>query len=361
MDKQKQYICLKELVSHINGTDIHCNPSQAIADIITKVIEQINAYHASIGTYQYVDYVRSNIGDHKELSIWWRGNVIMDSNHVGNLFFALDELHSKLSQNTDCVPIIQSKEYGSNAVLILIEKLNNCISTLDIAVNNPNVVTPPQIETVIKDLGEIVTWVNDNKDKVSFDNYTLTINNYANIMVERGDIWATIMSGQDIQKLSVISNTICSIADILNLNDKNLAEPLPPSGGKVLKEPRPKISTPDFSLMNTIDPTVNFDIAALYSFLISEGVIKDIDIHLFSECITHAHINLLWDISGKLRERNRLQCLFKMLGSEYYPKQWINKCANNLDVPIKAITNPTRSGATDTFNDKLRKILKVKN
>ena len=197
----------------------------------------------------------------------------------------------------------------------------------------------------VEDLNILVTYICDN-----FNNWSSVIGNDGIVLQLINDV--CVLKDEWIDPIIKQRN---------QTSPRQELQPLPPSGNDAQIEPSPKISIPDYSLMNTIDPTVNFDIAALYSLLISEGVIKDIDMHLFSECITHAHINLLWDISGKLRERNRLQCLFKMLGSEYYPKQWIYKCANNLGVPIKAITNPTRSGATDTINDKLRKILKAKN
>lgn len=117
---------------------------------------------------------------------------------------------------------------------------------------------------------------------------------------------------------------------------------------------------PDFSHMESFQPTSTFDIRALYSFLINEGVIRDVDERLFEDCISHAHINELWDICGKTRKRNLLQCLMKMLAQNHYPKEWIKRCADNMDKEIKNITNPTTSNATIDFEDKLRKFLKGK-
>ncbi len=118
---------------------------------------------------------------------------------------------------------------------------------------------------------------------------------------------------------------------------------------------------PDFSHMESYTQTIKFDIPALYKFLIGESVIKDIDEQLFADCITHAHINELWESSHvvKKRKRNLLQCLFKMLSGCYH-QTWIDKCAENLNVGKKLITNPTTSGATSQFEDKLRNVLKGK-
>lgn len=118
---------------------------------------------------------------------------------------------------------------------------------------------------------------------------------------------------------------------------------------------------PDFSHMVSYQSTIPFDMLALYSFLINEGVINNVDEQLFTNCITHAHINELWESSHvvKKHKRNLLQCLFKML-SGYYPEKWITECANNLNVDKKRITNPTRSRSTIQFTDKLIRILKGK-
>lgn len=118
---------------------------------------------------------------------------------------------------------------------------------------------------------------------------------------------------------------------------------------------------PDFSHMESFTPTIPFDISALYSFLINESVINKIDFSLFSQCITHAHINELWHscYTKCKRKRNLLQSLFKLM-AEYYPDKWITKCADNLNVKKKRITNPTRSDKTTKFEDRLRQVLKGK-
>ena len=114
----------------------------------------------------------------------------------------------------------------------------------------------------------------------------------------------------------------------------------------------------DFSHMRSFTPDTAFDMSALYTFLVDEGVVDGIDERLFADCISHAHVNELWEIAGRLRKRNLMQCLFKMLAQEWYPREWISTCASNMGSTVKKLTNPTTSGATGVFEDKLRRVLR---
>ena len=116
----------------------------------------------------------------------------------------------------------------------------------------------------------------------------------------------------------------------------------------------------DFSHMRSFTPRVAFDMASLYTFLVDEGVIVNIDEKLFIDCISHAHVNELWEIAGKLRKRNLMQHFFKLLAQGWYSKEWISTCAANLNKDVKHITNPTSSKAVDNFDTKLRCVLKQK-
>lgn len=112
-----------------------------------------------------------------------------------------------------------------------------------------------------------------------------------------------------------------------------------------------------------------FELLKLYHFLVDEGVIGDeIDVDLFEDCFRNAHINELWYSRHvvKNRRRNLLQCLFKVIANRW-PNGWIDRCAENMEfkdknltnkAKKKRITNPTTSGATSEFEDKLRNILK---
>ena len=94
----------------------------------------------------------------------------------------------------------------------------------------------------------------------------------------------------------------------------------------------------------------------LYHFLINEGVIDDnVDEQLFKDCITHAHMNVLWEISGRLRKHNQMRCVFNLLHS-HYERGWIECVANNLGKKPKNIYNPNRETLGD-FEKRLRNII----
>ena len=118
------------------------------------------------------------------------------------------------------------------------------------------------------------------------------------------------------------------------------------------------VSSTDFSHMRSFTPDTAFDMSALYTFLVDEGVVDSIDERLFADRISHAHVNELWEIAGRRRKRNLMQCLFKMLAQEWYPREWISTCASNMGLTVKKLTNPTTSGATGVFEDKLRRVLR---
>lgn len=101
--------------------------------------------------------------------------------------------------------------------------------------------------------------------------------------------------------------------------------PAPPAVGEAHQlaevyteaEERPDTSTTDFLHMRSFSPTIRFDIGALYSFLIDEGVIKNISESLFTDCITHANINELW---GKCI-KSKMKCVLHHI-KNYYEKEW---------------------------------------
>lgn len=101
--------------------------------------------------------------------------------------------------------------------------------------------------------------------------------------------------------------------------------PAPPAVGEAHQlaevyteaEERPDTSTTDFLHMRSFSPTIRFDIGALYSFLIDEGVIKNISESLFTNCITHANINELWGNCTK----SKMKCVLHHI-KNYYEKEW---------------------------------------
>lgn len=190
----------------------------------------------------------------------------------------------------------------------------------------------------------------------------------ATYICESADKWCSVIGGEAVTLQ--LFNDVAMILDNAIAPTIKQRNPTPtPSQPTPEAQPSPSVvataecgvALPDFSHMESYTPTIEFDMSALYSFLIDEGVIHDIDVDLFSNCITHAHINEIWDCKYTIncRKRNLLQSLFKMV-AEYYPDKWIEACAANLNVVKKQITNPTRSSATMELEDKLRNILKGK-
>jgi len=86
----------------------------------------------------------------------------------------------------------------------------------------------------------------------------------------------------------------------------------------------------DFSHMESFTPTIPFDMSKLYHFLIQEGVIRNIDKQLFSDCISHGHINELLE-NGK---KNKLKLVCHRL-KDGYGKEWFQKVCENLNLSAK--------------------------
>ena len=101
--------------------------------------------------------------------------------------------------------------------------------------------------------------------------------------------------------------------------------PAPPAVGEAHQlaevyteaEERHDTSTPDFLHMRSFSPTGNVNMGALYSFLIDEKVIKNIDEQLFTDCIPHANINELW---GKCI-KSKMKCVLHKL-KNHFEKDW---------------------------------------
>ena len=104
---------------------------------------------------------------------------------------------------------------------------------------------------------------------------------------------------------------------------KNTAEATTP-------ETSPETS-PDFSHTNSFTPTIEFDMSALYSFLIKEEVISGVDEALFSNCISHAHVNELWG-NGVI---SKLKLVIHHLQQNHYPQEWFDEICNNLGMTRK--------------------------
>ena len=124
--------------------------------------------------------------------------------------------------------------------------------------------------------------------------------------------------------------------------------PLPPSAEATTTE---DATLPDFSQMNSYTPTIKFEMSALYSFLVAEGVIDSIDENLFANCITHAHINEIWSVGN----HHKLKCVFRHL-KDHFPNDWIDIVAQRMDTTRKIITAFDRSKIGD-FEMRLRNLI----
>jgi len=80
----------------------------------------------------------------------------------------------------------------------------------------------------------------------------------------------------------------------------------------------------DFSHMKSFTPTIDFDMSKLYHFLIDDGVIKNVDKKLFSDCISHAHINELWEDGTK----SKIKLVVHRLKNNYNDEWFTVLCGN---------------------------------
>lgn len=138
------------------------------------------------------------------------------------------------------------------------------------------------------------------------------------------------------------------------------SEPQPSPEPPALSEPQlspepPALSEPpalpDFSHMESYTQTITFDVSWLYSFLIDEGVIVNIDEQLFTDCISHAYMNKVWE-AGK---HHKLKCVIRHL-KDHFPDNWIRDVAKRMGTTKKKITAFDRDKIGE-FEKKLRDII----
>lgn len=111
------------------------------------------------------------------------------------------------------------------------------------------------------------------------------------------------------------------------------ATPEPQPSPSVRATAKDDAALPDFLYMESYTPTKPFDMSALYTFLKDEGVIRNIDEPLFTDCITHAHMNEVW----KVGKHNKLKCVFRYV-KDHFPNDWIDVVAKNMNKTRKIIT-----------------------
>ena len=86
-------------------------------------------------------------------------------------------------------------------------------------------------------------------------------------------------------------------------------------------------TTINFSHMESYTPTIPFDMSKWYNVLTNDGVISGVDENLFIDCISHAHMNELFEHGKKAK----LRCVVSHLKSRY-PTKWFDVVCSNLGV-----------------------------
>ena len=150
------------------------------------------------------------------------------------------------------------------------------------------------------------------------------------IAINDGDKETAFWTMERLRQIATVSNIIIGqvkkmLDDIDNrlINGNNTAEATTPE--------TPPETSPDFSHTNSFTPTIEFDMSALYSFLIKEGVIRNVDEALFRDCISHAHVNELWG-NGVI---SKLKLVIHHLQQNHYPQEWFDEICNNLGMTRK--------------------------
>lgn len=176
-------------------------------------------------------------------------------------------------------------------------------------------------------LFSVIEWCkqHDTQLKKQLVEYPLTkdiqdLNVLARHIVKRADSWCSV-AANDAITLGLINDVAQLIDDAIKpvIEHRN---PTPPTPEPEAASPN---TSPDFSHMKSYTPTISFDMSALYSFLIDEGVICDVDEALFSDCISHAHVNELWANGVK----SKLKLVIHHL-KKHYSQDWFNTLCRNL-------------------------------
>lgn len=122
-------------------------------------------------------------------------------------------------------------------------------------------------------------------------------------------------------------------------NDSAVAnEPVTDDAVEEEEETAPAGQTADFSDMRIFTPVTEYNMSALYQFLIDEHVVVGVDEKQFADCINQANIKPLWETT----ESKNLFKLFVHTLKEYYKEtymqrsrvnpEWFLVCCDSIDV-----------------------------
>ena len=151
------------------------------------------------------------------------------------------------------------------------------------------------------------------------------------IDINEGDVESAFWTMERLRQIATVSNILIGkVEKMLDDIDNRLINSNTATAEAKTPETSPKTS-PDFSHTNSFTPTIDFDMSALYTFLINEKVIVNIDEGLFRDCISHANVKELWE-NGVT---SKLKLVIHHLQQRYYPKEWFDAICNNLGMTKK--------------------------
>lgn len=151
----------------------------------------------------------------------------------------------------------------------------------------------------------------------------------ATYICESADKWCSVIGGEAVTLQ--LFNDVAMILDNAIAPTIKQRNPTPtPSQPTPEAQPSPSVEATTKDDAALLDfPMIEGVMSVLYSFLIDEGVIdKGVDVSTFTVCITHANMNKLWEVSGKLRKRNQLRCVIRYLKDKFDP-DWLACVINN--------------------------------
>lgn len=339
----KRAVCLKYVVEHINN-DMSSDLHKSVANVVEFIGNQIGEYINSIGTVEYLDYIEKNILRHRELNIYGKGNPMLDETREGNLFFAIDRLRGEFIkvdpiQKTNgeyyrelCKSIFRH-ESNDDVIRELHEALVDFFRLFDYETKQSPI--PPSNKNgneIITRLNDVVVWC-----KLHHKDFTSQLATYPLVKdIEDLNVVATYVFdnfGKWSSQIRFNSN-VASIFNNVGYLIDNAIEP-------TIKQRKPT-STPErttaveVEMPNTltatshnesIKPTISFNMSALYSFLIDEGVIENLNDKLFADCINQADIKALLNVTPS---KNKLKLALQTL-KEYYQS----------DIQKRKMINPT--------------------
>ena len=240
------------------------------------------------------------------------------------------------TKNNRYLTTVEANTY--NQVETLIEIINELISILEYTKRNPKFYMSAIVEKglnsikrhdEIKDLTNLLLAFEYTP---RYDEIIEAISHFKALCQEMGTKIDISMPEYEMRFKGEIISCCLLLGEFANKINKRTPHgtpatptPAPPAVGEAHQlaevyteaEERHDTSTPDFLHMRSFSPTIRFDIGALYSFLIDEGVIKNISESLFTNCITHANINELWGNCTK----SKMKCVLHHI-KNYYEKEW---------------------------------------